>query len=95
MAKHQLLAIALDHLQQIVEIMRDFAGDKSDRLQLLVLRVVLLHAFAVGDVDRIEEGAAHPVAAAPALYGARIDAIGARGGAGADRGVNDLRRAAR
>ncbi len=41
---------ALDHIEQVVEVMRDAAGQAPDRFHLLVLRHRLLHALALDDL---------------------------------------------
>ena len=51
-ARRQQFEIADDRGQQIVEIMRDAAGQLADRLHFLGLPQLLFHRLALGDVAR-------------------------------------------
>ena len=48
--------VARDHRQQIVEVVRDAAGERADRLELLRLVQLLLELLALGDLLRSARG---------------------------------------
>jgi hypothetical protein len=54
----QLLRVAADHGEQVVEVVGDATGEAADRLQALCLPQLFLELFALGDVatDRLDAG---------------------------------------
>ena len=64
MAQQQEIAEADHRGQQVVEIVRDAAGELADRLHLLRLRELGLEVLLLGRVDEMQDQAAIAVSAA-------------------------------
>ena len=70
-------AAAEDRGQEVVEVVRDAAGEPPDRLHLLRLAQLLLERLAVGDVDRHADRADdRAIHVAQRLDVAGVDAVG-------------------
>ena len=53
MARLQLVEVHQDGGEQVVEVVRDAAGQLADRLHLVRLGELRLHLLLLGDVDQI------------------------------------------
>src|SRR4029078_11524056 len=54
-AGHEKLAVTADRGQQIVEVVRDTAGEPSNRLELLRVQELLLQKALIGDVPVVDD----------------------------------------
>ena len=65
-AGHEELAVAADRGQEVVEVVRDAAGEPSDRLELLRVQQLLLQQALIGDVPVVDDDDPLAVLSAPA-----------------------------
>ncbi len=67
-AQQQQIAKSDHRGQQIVEIVRNTAGELADCLHLLRLRKLSFEIFLLGDVDQIEHEVAHGIGITAAVH---------------------------